>query len=107
MLSLLYMVKQEHVLSCGFPFADLHVALSTAMQDGDGWDVQRLKGELQALLLAMHDRMQSMETVQEQQNAAIQVSHMGRTPFLPVLSYLLNSVYFSACTPLSDAVDVV
>ena len=58
------------------------------MQDGDGWDVQRLKGELQALLLAMHERMQSMETVQEQQNAAIQVSHTKSMSCLPVPSCL-------------------
>lgn len=65
--------------------AHLHYPISMldlfiAMQDGDGWDVQRLKGELQALLLAMHDRMQSMETVQEQQNAAIQVHTQEACP---------------------------
>ncbi len=34
----------------------------------------RLKGELQALLLAMQERIQSLETVQEQQDSAIQVT---------------------------------
>jgi len=40
--------------------------------------VARLKGELQALLLAMQERIQSLEVVQEQQNSAIQVilSHL-------------------------------
>ena len=43
-------------------------------QEGDGGDVARLKGELQALLLAMQERIQSLEAVQEQQDSAIQVT---------------------------------
>lgn len=43
-------------------------------QEEDGRDVARLKGELQALLLAMQERIQSLETVQEQQDSAIQVA---------------------------------
>ncbi len=42
-------------------------------QAEDGGAVARLKGELQALLLAMQERIQSLETVQEQQDSAIQV----------------------------------
>jgi hypothetical protein len=40
----------------------------------DGQDVSALKQELLALLLAMYDRIQSLEVVQEQQNSAIQVT---------------------------------
>jgi hypothetical protein len=47
------------------------------LQEDDGGDVARLKGELQALLLAMQERIQSLEVVQEQQNSAIQVVHQS------------------------------
>ena len=52
------------------------------LQEGDGRDVARLKGELQALLLAMQERIQSLEVVQEQQDSAIQV-----TPCPPVSAW--------------------
>ncbi len=42
-------------------------------QEVDGQDVKELKQELLALLLAMYDRIQSLELVQEQQNSAIHV----------------------------------
>lgn len=37
--------------------------------------MRELKGELLALMLAMHERIQSLEILQEQQNSAIQVCH--------------------------------
>lgn len=51
-----------------------HPKVRSLMQEGDGRDVARLKGELQALLLAMQERIQSLEVVQEQQDSAIQVT---------------------------------
>ncbi|CAK0735032.1 hypothetical protein CVIRNUC_000518 [Coccomyxa viridis] len=68
----LHSAKHSDVNKATDTMAESSLLEALAPEDGDGWDVQRLKGELQALLLAMHDRMQSMETVQEQQNAAIQ-----------------------------------
>ena len=59
-----------HILPSGQDFRSA-VAHS---QEEDGRDVARLKGELQALLLAMQERIQSLETVQEQQDSAIQVT---------------------------------
>lgn len=50
-------------------------SMALHLQADDGGDVARLKGELQALLLAMQERIQSLEVVQEQQNSAIQVVH--------------------------------
>ena len=45
-------------------------------QEEDGGDVARLKEELQALLLALQERIQSLEVVQEQQDSAIQVNSL-------------------------------
>lgn len=43
------------------------------VQDSDREDVGELKQELLALMLAMHERIQSLEVLQDQQNLAIQV----------------------------------
>ena len=65
-------------------------------QEEDGRDVARLKGELQALLLAMQERIQGLETVQEQQDSAIQVSNLMRFPVTagsPRKDYCYSTLY--------------
>lgn len=42
------------------------------VQESDREDVGDLKQELLALMLAMHERIQSLEVLQDQQNSAIQ-----------------------------------
>ena len=47
--------------------------LGFLVQESDREDVGELKQELLALMLAMHERIQSLEVLQDQQNLAIQV----------------------------------
>jgi hypothetical protein len=47
-------------------------------QESDQQDVRELKEELLALLSAVYERIQSLEAVQEQQDAAIQVHGIVR-----------------------------
>lgn len=55
------------------------------VQEGDGADVARLKGELQALLAAMQERLHGLERIQDQQNYAIQVRRAhGSTQHSPM-----------------------
>lgn len=48
------------------------MTLAACAQEGEGREVGALKGELLALLTAMQERLQALERVQDQQNAAIQ-----------------------------------
>ena len=58
----------------------LSMLFSIGAQENERGDVRELKQELLALMLAMHQRIQSLETLQDQQNSAIQVHQWPAWP---------------------------